>query len=75
MACYGGLKGILSGLTKSTDHRSMLYLADCLRDLILSDKELLPKRCMDPPALTARRREVSLAILSWSMHAWAVHSL
>ena len=22
MACYGGLKGILSGLTKSTDHPS-----------------------------------------------------
>ena len=25
MACYGGLKGILSGLTKSTDHPSNDY--------------------------------------------------
>ena len=24
MACYGGLKGILSGLTKSTDHPRMV---------------------------------------------------
>ena len=28
MACYGGLKGILSGLTKSTDHPSSGFIMD-----------------------------------------------
>ena len=30
MACYGGLGGILSGLTKSTDHPSTGPLKGCL---------------------------------------------
>ena len=30
MACYGGLKGILSGLTKSTDHPSRDFVCVCM---------------------------------------------
>ena len=31
MAQYGGLQGKLSGLTKSTDHPNVVYIAEDLR--------------------------------------------
>ena len=41
MACYGGLKGILSGLTKSTDHPSTSHSFRLSVDLEGVGKDLL----------------------------------
>ena len=44
MACYDGYRGILTGLTKSTDHPSSAVLSWACHGLLLRDSNLQPNR-------------------------------